>query len=71
MRNQLVGFLMIVLIGGSPCVGAAADDAAEWTNDFSAEKDELSSTGRNTFFIWSPVISSCWRTAKSDLLFRS
>src|SRR5437773_1384357 len=54
MRNQLFGFLMIVLIGGSPCARVAADDAAEWTNDFSAEKDALSSTGRNAFFILEP-----------------
>jgi hypothetical protein len=31
-----------------------ADDLAEWTNDFSAEKDALISTGRNAFFVVEP-----------------
>lgn len=32
----------------------AADDLAEWTNDFTAEKDALVSTGRNAFFVLEP-----------------
>jgi len=38
------------------CLGAiaAADDLAEWTNDFAAEKDALVSTGRNAFFVLEP-----------------
>ena len=35
-------------------VARAADDLAEWTNDFSAEKESLVSTGRNAFFILEP-----------------
>jgi hypothetical protein len=42
------------LIGMSLATDARADDLAEWTNDFSSERDSLVSTGRNAFSILEP-----------------
>jgi hypothetical protein len=54
MRNFRVGVLVMTLLALSGRVVLAADDMAQWTNDFSAERDALSSTGRNNFFILEP-----------------
>ncbi len=54
LRNSLIGWLAIVMIGVSGGFMLGADDMAHWTNDFSVEKDALSSTGRNHFFILEP-----------------
>jgi hypothetical protein len=44
---------LIVLPATGP-VAQSDDDLAEWTNDFSSEKDSLASVGRNAFFILEP-----------------
>jgi hypothetical protein len=54
MQNVFIGLLVtITLAAGSP-FARAADDMAQWTNDFSAEKDALASTGRNSYFVLEP-----------------
>ena len=56
MRIFLEFIAMVALAVGmnQADVARAADDLAEWTNDFSAEKEALVSTGRNAFFILEP-----------------
>jgi hypothetical protein len=54
MRNLRFGWLVMLLLAVNGRVVPAADDMAQWTNDFSAEKDALSSAGRNNFFILEP-----------------
>jgi hypothetical protein len=49
------GMILAVAVLANPASeGLAADDLAEWTNDFSVEKDALASTGRNAFFFLEP-----------------
>jgi hypothetical protein len=50
----MIGLLAMVGLAAGADVGHAADDMAEWTSDFSAEKVALISTGRNNFFILEP-----------------
>src|SRR5262245_54108196 len=54
MRDLRVGLLVMLLLAANGGGACAADDMAQWTNDFSAEKDALSSTGRNNFFVLEP-----------------
>jgi hypothetical protein len=55
MRNLICVFAIGALaVGASLTVDVRGDDLADWTNDFSAEKDALVSTGHNTFFILEP-----------------
>jgi hypothetical protein len=56
MRILLAFIAMMALAVGMNQADAAraADDLAEWTHDFSAEKEVLVSTGRNAFFILEP-----------------
>ncbi len=54
MRKVLIGLLAtLAMVSGNSLI-RAADDMAQWSNDFSAEKDALTSTGRNSFFILEP-----------------
>jgi len=46
--------LTTVLATSCFMASALADDLAEWTNDFSSEKDALVATGRNAFFVLEP-----------------
>jgi hypothetical protein len=56
MRIFLEFIAMVALAVEMNQAGAdrAADDLSAWTNDFSAEKEALVSTGRNAFFILEP-----------------
>src|SRR5215471_16360599 len=54
---RLIATLSVVIclvLGVVTSDAASADDLANWTNDFAAEKDHLASTGRNSFFILEP-----------------
>ena len=54
MRGVLFG---LVIVASASCFVVAdgkADKADEWTSDFSADKDALTPTGRNPFFILEP-----------------
>jgi hypothetical protein len=46
-----VGFVGIAIASGR---AGAADELAGWTSDFSAEKDVLAATGRNSYFVLEP-----------------
>jgi hypothetical protein len=55
MRNLLRRFIVVAMVvsWGAP-QSATAENPAEFTNDFLAEKDALVSTGRNAFFVLEP-----------------
>lgn len=54
MRIKISHLIVILALGACFGRSATADDLADWTNDFLAEKDALTSTGRNAYFILEP-----------------
>jgi len=54
MRTRIGVILLVALSSVSIPEGRAADELANWTNDFAADKDSLASTGRNAFFSLEP-----------------
>ncbi|MBI1374790.1 MAG: hypothetical protein GC159_18880 [Phycisphaera sp.] len=59
-RNGVVSLVLAGLFVGAltaslrHAAGAAGGDDASWTNDFSAEKADLTDTGRNPYFVLEP-----------------
>src|SRR5262245_27938268 len=54
MRTILYRLIAGIAIAVAPRMAAGADEAAEFTSDFAAEREALTATGRNSFFVLEP-----------------